>query len=350
MNKELKINGRYIGPNHPPYIIAEMSANHNGSIDRALETIKIAHECGVDAIKMQTYTADTMTIDCDNKEFMIDGGLWDGFKLYDLYKWAETPYDWHEKLFEYANTLGVTIFSTPFDETAVDLLEDLNTPAYKIASFELIDIPLISYIARKMKPMIISTGMSSELEIAEAIETCKKEGNDQIVLLHCISSYPAPIEKSNLKQINNLFKRFNQITGLSDHTLGTTISAASVALGVSVIEKHFTLDRSEKGPDSEFSIEPKELSQLCKDTKDTWLALGKEGFVRDDIEINSKLHRRSIYFIKDKKAGETIKRNDIKRIRPGNGLAPKFEKDIIGKVLKTNVKRGDPTAWDVFKN
>ena len=348
MLKELKIKDKKIGPNHPPYLIAEMSANHNGSLEKALETIRIASKCGADAIKIQTYTADTMTIDSDNKEFLIKGGLWDGFKLYDLYKWAETPFDWHEKLFNYAESLGLTIFSTPFDETAVDLLEKLNTPAYKIASFELVDIPLIKYIAKKQKPVIFSTGMSSEEEIKEAIETMHSEKNYQIILLHCISSYPAPPEKSNLNQIKNIMNKFNVISGLSDHTLGTTVSTAAVALGASVIEKHFTLSRADKGPDSEFSIEPMELTKLRKSTKKAWLSLGKEGFDRDNIESQSKLHRRSIYFIKDKKAGEIVTKNDIKRIRPGNGLSPKFEEKIIGKKLKTNVYRGDPTSWEVF--
>ncbi len=294
MADELKINGRSIGSNHSPFIIAEMSANHNGSINRAFETIKTAYECGADAIKMQTYTADTMTIDSDNEEFMIKGGLWDGYKLYDLYEWAQTPYEWHKKLFEYARNLGITLFSTPFDETAVDLLEELKTPAYKVASFELVDIPLIKYIASKNKPVIISTGMSSESEITEAIDAMLSQNNNQIILLHCISSYPAPLEKSNLNQIKNIEKRYGVIAGLSDHSLGTTISVASVALGASVIEKHFTLSRKDKGPDSEFSIEPNELEELCKRTKEAWLSLGNEGFSRDSIESRSKLHRRSV--------------------------------------------------------
>ena len=348
MIQELKINGRNIGRNYPPYIIAEMSANHNGSIEKALKTIKTASECGVDAIKIQTYTADTMTIDCDNEDFIINGGLWDGFKLYDLYKWAETPFEWHKRLFEYAAEIGVTIFSTPFDETAVDLLEELKTPAYKIASFELIDIPLIKYIASKQKPIILSTGMSSEEEIMEALNAIYQQNNNEIILLHCISSYPAPVEKSNLNQIKNIAEKFNVISGLSDHSLGTTISIASVALGASVIEKHFTLDRNDKGPDSEFSIEPKELSNLCKNTKDAWNALGEKGFIRDEVESKSKLHRRSIYFIKSKKAGEIIHKNDIKRIRPGYGLSPKFEQEIIGKKLTVDVNRGEPTSWDKF--
>tara|TARA_Y100000991_G_C21950661_1_gene339610 strand:- start:25 stop:1074 length:1050 start_codon:yes stop_codon:yes gene_type:complete len=348
MVKELKIRGRKIGNKYPPYVIAEMSANHNGSLERALKTIKIASQCGVDALKMQTYTADTMTIDSNNKDFLIKGGLWDGYTLFDLYKWAETPFEWHKTLFEYATSLGVTIFSTPFDETAVDLLEELNTPAYKISSFELIDIPLIKYIASKQKPVIFSTGMSSYKEISEAINAMHEKNNDQIILLHCISSYPAPVEKSNLNQIKNLSSKFNTIVGLSDHTLGTTISTAAVALGAAVIEKHFTIDRSDKGPDSEFSIEPKDLTDLCINAKKTWLALGKEDFNRDDVDSKSKLYRRSIYFVKNIKAGQLIKKDDIRRIRPGNGLHPKYENIIIGKTLKVDVKKGDPTSWDKF--
>ena len=320
MRNKIIIDGKTISGNNSPYIIAEMSANHNGSLDRAFETMDAAANCGVDAIKMQTYTADTMTIDCDKKDFILNGGLWDGFKLYDLYKWAETPYEWHKKIFDYAKNLGITIFSTPFDETAVDLLESLNTPAYKIASFELLDLPLIKYVAKTRKPLIISTGMSSELEISEAVETALSVGNEDLILLHCISSYPTPTEKYNLRRIEYLKKRFGFITGLSDHTMGTTTSVAAVALGSSVIEKHFTLSRLDKGPDSQFSLEPSEFSKLCKDARQSWSSLGKENFTRDLSELKSRDLRRSIYFIKDKKAGEYISENDIKRIRPGKGL------------------------------
>ena len=241
------INGRHIGPEHSPFIIAELSANHNGSLERALTTIDEAQRCGADAIKLQTYTADTMTIDCDYPDFIIQGGLWDGYKLYDLYKWAETPYEWHEALFAHAQRRGITVFSTPFDETAVDLLEALNTPAYKIASFELVDLPLIRYVAGTGKPMIMSTGMASEAEIEEAIATARDAGCKDMVLLHCISSYPAAMDQANLRQISHLAGRFGVATGLSDHTLGTTASVAAVALGACVIEKHFTLSRADKG-------------------------------------------------------------------------------------------------------
>jgi pseudaminic acid synthase len=343
-----EIDGRKIGKGFAPYIIAELSANHNGSLERALNTIKTAHESGAHAIKMQTYTADTMTIDCDREDFMVRGGLWDGYKLYDLYKWAETPYEWHRQIFDYARQLGITIFSTPFDESAVDLLEGLGAPAYKIASFEATDLPLIRYVARTGKPMIMSTGMCSEEEIAEAVATATNAGCQQLVLLHCISSYPAPIDQANLLQMPVLAERFGTIPGLSDHTLGTTVSVTAVALGACVIEKHFTISREDKGPDSEFSLEPHELKRLCQDTHDAWSALGKPGFERQQAEIGNKQFRRSIYFVRDVKAGETITELDIRRIRPGLGMAPKYFEQLIGKSVKCDVKCGTPTSWELF--
>ncbi|MFJ1340582.1 pseudaminic acid synthase [Pseudomonas caricapapayae] len=342
------INGRNIGSEHPPYIIAELSANHNGSIERAFETIKAAYDGGAHAIKIQTYTADTMTIDCDREEFMIRGGLWDGYKLYDLYKWAETPFEWHKAIFDYAEKLGITIFSTPFDETAVDLLESLNAPAYKIASFEATDLPLIRYVASKGKPMIMSTGMCSEEEIAEAVAAAREGGCKDLVLLHCISSYPAPMDQANLAQMAGLTERFNTIPGLSDHTLGTTVSVAAVALGACVIEKHFTISRNDKGPDSEFSIEPEELQRLCKDSYDAWSAIGKRGFERQKAEEGNKQFRRSVYFVKNLKAGDIIKPTDIRRIRPGVGLAPKYFEQLIGKTVKVDVEFGTPASWSLI--
>ena len=343
-----EINGRKIGKGHPPYIIAELSANHNGSLERAFETIKAAHESGAHAIKIQTYTADTMTIDCDREDFMIHGGLWDGYKLYDLYKWAETPFEWHKEIFDYAANLGITIFSTPFDESAVDLLESLDTPAYKIASFEATDLPLIRYVASKGKPVIMSTGMCSESEISEAVATAREAGCENLVLLHCISSYPAPMDQANLLQMPRLTKRFGTIPGLSDHTLGTTASVAAVVLGACVIEKHFTLSRNDKGPDSEFSIEPDELKRLCQDTFDAWSALGKPGFERQKAEEGNKHFRRSVYFIKDMKAGDIITPAHIRRIRPGFGLPPKYFDQLIGKRVNKDVDRGTATAWELI--
>ncbi len=344
----ITINGREIGPNNPPYIIAELSANHNGNIERAFETIKAARDQGAQAIKIQTYTADTMTIDCGSEEFMIRGGLWDGYKLYDLYKWAETPFEWHKAIFDYAASIGITIFSTPFDETAVDLLESLNTPAYKIASFEATDLPLIRYVASKGKPMIMSTGMCSGEEIAEAVNTTREAGCKELVLLHCISSYPAPMDQANLRQMPKLAARFNSLPGLSDHTLGTTASIAAVALGACVIEKHFTISRNDKGPDSEFSIEPEELKRLCQDTLDVWSALGRAGFERQEAEEASKRYRRSLYFVRDMKAGQKITDADIRRIRPGYGLPPKHFDELIGRTLREDVKRGSAVQWNLL--
>ncbi len=342
---EITINGRKIGPSHPPYIIAELSANHNGNIERAFETIKAAHDCGADAIKIQTYTADTMTIDCDTEEFMIRGGLWDGYKLYDLYKWAETPFEWHKAIFDYAASIGITLFSTPFDESAADLLESLDTPAYKIASFEATDLPLIRYVASKGKPIIMSTGMCSEQEIEEAVAVARQGGCKELVLLHCISSYPAPMGQANLKQMPNLADRFKSMPGLSDHTLGTTASVAAVALGACLIEKHFTLSRQDKGPDSEFSLEPSELKRLCEDTRNAWSALGCAGFERQKAEEASKCFRRSLYFVRDLNYGQVITELDIRRIRPGYGLAPKHFHEVIGRTVKTDVKRGTAMQW-----
>ncbi len=343
---DIRINDRKIGPSNPPYVIAELSANHNGNIERAFETIRVAHENGADAIKIQSYTADTMTIDCDGEEFMIRGGLWDGFKLYDLYKWAETPFEWHKEIFDYAAKLGITIFSTPFDESAVDLLESLNAPAYKVASFEATDLPLIRYIAKKGKPMIMSTGMCSEEEITEAVNAAHEGGCKDLVLLHCISSYPASMDQANLLQMRNLAQRYGSLPGLSDHTLGTTASVAAVALGACVIEKHFTLSRKDKGPDSDFSIEPHELKRLCEDTRDAWLALGRASFERQETEVASIRFRRSLYFVKDISAGQKITEADVRRIRPGYGLAPKFLDMVLGKTVVKDVKRGTSVQWE----
>jgi pseudaminic acid synthase len=342
------IDNKKISETDKPYIIAELSANHNGSLDRAKLSIKVAKECGVDAVKIQTYNADTMTIDCDKNDFIVKGGLWNGYKLYDLYYVAHTPFEWHSELFRYAKEIGITLFSTPFDETAVDLLESLNTPAYKIASFELTDLPLISYVAKKGKPMLMSTGMATENEISEALETARSGGCDSLLLFHCISSYPAPIEQANLKQILNLKKAFGVSIGLSDHTMGNTAAIASIALGACAIEKHFTISRDEIGPDSEFSAEPSELKDLVKDTKNAWAALGNEGFDRPKVELGSQIFRRSIYFVNEIKSGEKIKGSDIRRIRPGFGLPPKHFDELVGKTLTKDVKRGDAVGWDMI--
>ena len=345
MNQEISIAGRKIGEKYPPYIIAELSANHNGKLERALQMIEMAKSCGADAVKIQTYTADTLTIDCDKEDFQIHGGLWDGYKLYDLYKWAQTPFEWHQAIFEYARKIGITIFSTPFDETAVDLLEDLNAPAYKIASFEAVDLPLIKYVAQMGKPMIISTGMASLEEITEAVEGAREAGCNDLVLLHCISSYPAPVDQSNLWTLQDLAKRFNVIAGLSDHTLGTTVSIASVAVGACIIEKHVTLSRLDKGPDSSFSLEPVELEHLCKESKNAWLALGNVGYERKPAEEASVKFRRSIYVVSDIKAGEILTKQHIQRIRPGYGLPPKYFDQLLGRKVVCDIERGTPMSW-----
>jgi N-acetylneuraminate synthase len=346
---KMNITGRSIGFNRLPYIIAELSANHNGSLERALATITAAKQCGADAVKIQTYTADTMTIECDLPDFMVKGGLWDGYKLYDLYKWAQTPYEWHKPLFEHAKKEGITLFSTPFDETAVDLLESLDTPAYKIASFELADLPLIEYVAKTGKPMILSTGMATGEQIQEAVSTARDSGCKDLVLLHCISSYPVPIDQAHLLQIAVLAERFKVPVGLSDHTLGTTAAVAAVALGACIIEKHFTLNRADKGPDCEFSLEPSEMERLCREAKEAWACLGEAGFNRKKVEEGSKVFRRSLYFVKDLPTGHIVKEEDVRRIRPGMGLPPRENQKLIGRKLRQPVSRGHPTSWDVFE-
>ena len=347
--KKMNIGGRPIGADHPPYIIAELSANHNGDISRALKTIEMAKVRGADAIKIQTYTPDTLTIDCDKDEFQIHGGLWDGYNLYQLYQWAHTPYEWHKEIFDYANELDITIFSTPFDETAVDLLEDLNASAYKIASFEAVDLPLIRYVAETRKPMIISTGMANLEEITEAVDVARQYGCTELALLHCISGYPAPVEQSNLQTIADLAKRFDVVAGLSDHTLGTTVSVAGVALGANIIEKHVTLSRNDKGPDSAFSLEPEELERLCTDAKMAWCALGKAGYERKPVEEESVKLRRSIYVVEEVQAGETLTKKNVRRIRPGYGLAPKYYDQILGKTAKVDIARGSALTWEMVE-
>ena len=345
----LSINGRDIGLGQPPYIIAELSANHNGTIDNAKNIIFKAKEAGADAIKIQTYNANTMTIDCDKKDFIIKDGLWAGYKLFDLYKDASTPFSWHKELFEYANAIGITIFSTPFDEDSIDFLNELKTPAFKIASFELCDLPLIKYAASKGKPLLISTGMGNMKEISEALQAAREAGCEQILLFHCISSYPAPTKDSNLRMISHLRKEFNVEVGLSDHTLNNNAAIASLALGATAFEKHFILSRSSKGPDSTFSIEPNELENLVSSTKDRWEALGEIKFERSDSEKKNLAFRRSLYFTKDLKAGQKINKTNIRRIRPGYGLSPKFYYEVMDKVVSKDVRRGEPLKWELIK-
>ena len=337
-----EIAGRAIGLDHPPFIIAELSANHGGSLERAKASIAAASEAGAHAVKIQTYTAETMTIDCDREDFIIRGGLWDGYKLYDLYKEAETPYEWHPELFAHARKLGITLFSTPFDETAVDLLQSLKAPAYKIASFELVDLPLIECVAKTGKPLLMSTGMASEQEVSEALETARTAGARDILLFHCISSYPAPLDQANLKMVKTLRDRFKVEVGLSDHTIGPIASIASVALRAVAIEKHFIINRLEKGPDSEFSMEPPELTQLVSDTLATWKALGSDDFSRAEAESTGRQFRRSLYFVRDLPEGHRVEPGDVRRVRPGFGEPPKLWDRIIGGVLLSPVKAGTP--------
>lgn len=347
----IHIAGRRIAIDSPPYVIAELSANHNGKLDTALKIIEEAKKAGADAVKLQTYTADTITLDCDSEEFQIHGGLWDGKTLYQLYQEAHMPWDWHKPLFEYARKLGITIFSSPFDNTAIDLLENLNAPAYKIASFEAVDLPLIKYAASTGKPMIISTGMADAEEIAEAINAAQEGGCKELAILHCVSGYPAPAEDYNLRTIPDMIGRFGLVTGLSDHTLDNTTAIASIALGASIIEKHFTLDRNGGGPDDSFSLEPVEMAELCKGAKTAWTALGKIDYGRKSSEQGNVKFRRSLYFVKDMKAGEIITKDAIRSVRPGFGLPPKYTELIIGNKICRDVEKNTPvTKFDKKKN
>jgi len=339
-NKSIKIDGRAIGVDYPPFVIAEMSANHNGNLENALKLIETAKNCGADAVKLQTYTPDTITLNLDTEDFRIHGGLWDGRTLYDLYKEAHMPWDWHKPLFEHARKLGITIFSSPFDNTAIDLLEDLNAPAYKIASFEVIDLPLVKYAASTGKPLILSTGMASEFEIIEAIEAAKAGGCSELAVLHCVSGYPAPAEDYNLRTIPDMINRFGLVTGLSDHTLDNTTAITSIALGASIVEKHFTLDRFGGGPDDSFSIEPTELKALCADIRTAWNSLGSIDYSQKSSEVGNLKFRRSLYFIKDMKEGEIITHECIRSVRPGFGLPPKVINDLMGKVMTKTVDYG----------
>jgi N-acetylneuraminate synthase len=345
----ITIDGRKIGPNHPPYIIAELSANHNGDINRAFAIMAAAKAAGADAIKLQTYTQDTITMDCDSDEFQIKGGLWDGQSLYQLYKTAHMPWDWHQALFAKAKELGITIFSSPFDFTAVDLLEDLNAPAYKIASFEVIDLPLIKRVAQTGKPMIISTGMADQDEIELAIQTAKDNGCNELVVLHCVSGYPAPAGQYNLRTIADISQRFNVLAGLSDHTIDNATAVVSVAFGACVIEKHVTLDRNGGGADDSFSLEPAELTQLCADTHTAWQALGKVNYERTAAEQGNVQFRRSLYVVKDIAAGEALTSDNVRSIRPGFGLAPKHYETVLGKIAKNTIVRGTALNLDLIE-
>ncbi|ULJ59936.1 pseudaminic acid synthase [Wielerella bovis] len=349
MGSHITINGRKIGTEYAPYIIAEMSANHNGSIENAFKIIKQAKICGADAVKLQTYTADTITLNSHTPEFMIQGGLWHGQSLHELYQKAHMPWDWHKPLFEFAKSQDITIFSSPFDFTAVDLLESLDAPAYKIASFEVIDLPLIRYVAQTGKPMIISTGMADTEEIGEAIETAKSNGCQELVVLHCVSGYPAPAADYNLRTLPDMATRFGTLVGLSDHTLDNTTAVASVVLGGCLIEKHFTLDRNGGGADDSFSLEPTDLQALCRDTKTAWQALGRVNYGLKSSEQGNVQFRRSLYFVKDLKAGDVIDETCIRSVRPGFGLPPKYFDDLLGKRVKQDITANMATHWDLIR-
>ena len=349
MNAHISIDGRKIGTDYAPYIIAEMSANHNGSIENAFKIVEQAKRCGADAVKLQTYTADTITLDSRAPEFMIRGTLWDGQSLHELYQKAHMPWDWHKPLFDFAHEQGITIFSSPFDFSAVDLLESLNAPAYKIASFEMVDLPLIRYVAQTGKPMIISTGMADADEIAEAVATAKSAGCRELVVLHCVSGYPAPAADYNLRTLPDMAARFGTLVGLSDHTLDNTTAVASVVLGACVIEKHFTLDRNGGGADDSFSLEPDGLQALCRDSKTAWQALGRVHYGLKSSEQGNVQFRRSLYFVKDLQKGDTIDETCIRSVRPGFGIAPKHFDELIGKRLTRNVQANTKTDWADFE-
>ncbi len=346
----VEIAGRTVGPGARPYLIAEMSGNHNQSLDRALEIVDAAADSGADAIKLQTYTADTMTLDLRTKDFVIDdpASLWHGRQLYELYEEAHTPWDWHEPIMAHAKTRGLHCFSTPFDFTAVDFLETLDVPAYKIASFENTDLPLIERVAATGKPLIISTGMASVAEIGEAVATAQRAGAHDIVLLKCTSTYPATPENSNLATIPNLAETFGCAVGLSDHTMGSGVAVASVALGACVIEKHFTLRRADGGVDSAFSMEPAEFRMLREETDRAWQAIGRIAYGGTSAEEGSRIFRRSLYIAEDVAAGTELTEKNLRAIRPGHGLPPKFLIDLLGKRVARPLKAGTPADWSIF--
>jgi pseudaminic acid synthase len=346
MNVSISIGGRLIGPGRAPFVVAEMSANHNGSLSTAMQIIEEAKKAGADAVKMQTYRPDTITLKSDTEDFRIHSGRWDGRTLYDLYEEAHTPWDWHAPLFEHARKLGIILFSSPFDNSAVDLLEDLNVPAYKIASFEAVDLPLIKYVAGTGKPMIIATGMADAEEIQEAIDAARAGGCKEIAILHCVSGYPAPASDYNLFTIPDMIQRFGLVTGLSDHTLDNTTAIASTALGAAIIEKHFTLNRKSGGPDDSFSLEKKELAALCQGARTAWEALGKVDYGLKSSEQGSVKFRRSLYFVKDLTAGESITLDKVRSVRPGFGAAPRHLESILGKRVKKDTAANSPVLLD----
>lgn len=349
MTSTFKINGRPVGPDHPPYVVAELSGNHNGDIGRALSLIEAAKAAGADAVKIQTYRADTITIDHDGPEFLLTDGLWKGRKLYELYEEAHTPWDWHAELFTHARNLGITLFSAPFDPTAIELLERLHAPAYKIASPEIVDLDLIELCARTGKPLIISTGMASFEEIEEAVATARAAGATEILVLHCTSGYPTPVDQANLSTITDLTKRLDVAIGLSDHTLDNIVAVAAAAVGAVLVEKHFTLSRADGGVDSTFSLEPAELEKLVKDLRSVHAAIGQPNYRPTAAELITLPMRRSLYVVANIAEGEELTRANIRSIRPANGLPPRHLKSVLGKVATRALKRGEPLAADMVQ-
>jgi pseudaminic acid synthase len=348
MTGPVEISGRRIGPGHPVYIVAEMSANHNQNFDLAVKIIEAAKETGADAIKLQTYTPDTLTIDCDNEYFRIGAGtIWEGRNLYDLYSEAYTPWEWQPRLKEIADDLELDLFSTPFDSTAVDFLEEMDVPAYKIASFEVVDLPLIRRAAQTGKPIIMSTGMATLAEIDEAVRVAREAGAAQIALLKCTSAYPAPLEEMNLRTIPHLAEGFGMPVGLSDHTLGIAVPVAAVALGACIVEKHFTLSRDVPGPDSAFSLEPHEFKAMVDAVRVAEKALGEVRYEVTEHEAASRVFRRSLFVVQDVKAGEVFTAENVRSIRPGNGLHTRYWREVIGRCATQDIQRGTPLTWDM---
>lgn len=345
----MKIGDKIIGGTNPVFIIAELSANHNGSLQTALDTVLAAKRAGADCIKLQTYTADTITIDSRKDDFLIKGTIWEGKNLHDLYKEAFTPWEWHAEIMQVAKEEGLVCFSSPFDFSSVDFLESLDAPAYKIASFEITDIPLIQYVASKGKPIIISTGIATEEDIELAIETCKQAGNTNIALLKCTSSYPAPIEEANMVMVKDFAERFDVISGLSDHTMGSTVPLVATCFGAKIIEKHFILDRSIGGPDASFSMNEGEFSQMVKAIRDTEAAIGKVNYQLTQKQIKGKDFSRSLYVVENIKKGEVFTEKNIRSIRPGFGIHPKYYLDIIGKTANSDLEKGDALMWKYIK-